>query len=141
MPNNFVQRMCLFLVLFLVSTTAFAYPDFIGYGYNACITCHYSGQGGGALNDYGRALFASEIAARDVFPAKMEDEEIAAKSGFLGSRELPWWIRPGLKYRGLWFQSNLGSTAKTDKFYNMQNDINLNFFFDQKQTYTLVTTT
>lgn len=135
------MRLFLFLTLpFFLSLRAEAYPDFIGYGYNACITCHYSGQGGGALNDYGRALFATEIAARDIYPETLSEEEIGNKSGFLGTKSLPWWFRPGLKYRGLWFQNNPGSTTATQKFYNMQNDVNLNFFFDQNQDYTLVTT-
>ncbi|MGZ6479970.1 MAG: hypothetical protein ACXWQE_11750 [Bdellovibrionales bacterium] len=125
--------------LFFAAQT-FAYPNFIGYGYNSCTACHYNGQGGGALTDYGRALFAGEITARDVFPRNMDDEAIAEKSGFLPHHSLPWWFRPGIKYRGLWFQNNPGSVAKTEKFYNMQNDVNLNFFFDEKQTYSLITT-
>ncbi|MBC7464797.1 MAG: hypothetical protein H7256_02295, partial [Bdellovibrio sp.] len=47
-----------FLIL-LLPFLANAYPDFISYGYRTCITCHYNGQGGGALNDYGRAVWAS----------------------------------------------------------------------------------
>lgn len=122
------------------STKTLAYPNFIGYGYNSCITCHYNGQGGGALNDYGRALFASEISARHIYPEKMDEEEVAAKAGFLGTKEIPWWVRPGIKYRGLWFQNNPGSTAEFEKFYHMQNEINLNFFFDQNQKYSFITT-
>lgn len=119
-----------------------AYPHFIGYGYSACITCHYSGSGGGALNDYGRALFANEITARDIIDDKVSDEELSARSGFLGEKPLPWWLRPGFKYRGLWMRNNPGS-AKTqvDRYINMQTDLNLNFFFDKKQKFTLVTTT
>lgn len=135
----------LHVVFFFVFSTlcykAQAYPDFIGYGYSSCITCHYNGNGGGALNDYGRALYATEIAARDVYPKNMEEEEIAAKSGFLGSKPLPWWVRPGLKYRGLWLKTDPGSQATTERFINMQNDINLTFFADKKQNLTLVTTT
>lgn len=120
---------------------AFAYPDFIGYGYSSCITCHYNGQGGGALTDYGRALFATEITARDMFPKSMSEEDIVAKSGFLGSKPLPWWVRPGIKYRGLWFQNSPGSKeSQSEKFYNMQADLNLNFLFDKKQKYALITT-
>lgn len=141
----------MFLVQFLIWTLLFlflglhqqsyAYPDFIGYGYSSCMTCHYNGNGGGALSDYGRALFAMEITARDVFPAKMDDEAIGMKSGFLGSREMPWWLRPGVKYRGLWFENSPGSkTAKTEKLYNMQTDLNLNFFIDRNQTNMIVTT-
>nr|WP_295899876.1 hypothetical protein [uncultured Bdellovibrio sp.] len=130
------------LVSFILASQAQAYPDFIGYSYSSCITCHYNGLGGGGLNDYGRALYATEITARDpFFPKKMEEEEIAAKSGFLGSKPMPWWIRPGLKYRGLWLQMDPGSKASMERFINMQNDVNLTFFGDKKQTYTLVTTT
>lgn len=117
-----------------------AYPDFIGYSYSSCITCHYNGHGGGALNDYGRALYATEITARHAFKKTTEEEEIAAMSGFVGSDPLPWWIRPGLKYRGLWLQMDPGAKSATERYINMQNDVNLTIFGDKKQTYTLVTT-
>lgn len=140
MKNYFWTFIYIGFSLFFISQ-AQAYPDFIGYGYSSCITCHYNGHGGGALNDYGRALFATEITARDIFPKKMEEEDIAAKSGFLGSKQLPWWFRPGAKYRGLWIESNPGaSVGKQDHYYNMQADLNLNFFFDKKQKYALITT-
>jgi len=142
--NVLIMKLLLTLWLplaFLVfSSRASAYPDFIGYGYNSCMTCHYNGQGGGALTDYGRALFANEITARDVFPVSMDEDAISESSEFLPHHPMPWWFRPGVKYRGLWFQNNPGSDAKTEKFYNMQNDINLNFFFDEKQAYSLITT-
>ena len=132
----------IFAVISVFNTFANAYPHFIGYGYSSCISCHYSGSGGGALNDYGRALFANEITARDIFDDKVTDEELSARSGFLGETQLPWWLRPGFKYRGLWMRNNPGS-AKTevDRYINMQQDLNLNFFFDKKQRFTLVTTT
>lgn len=117
-----------------------AYPDFIGYAYSSCVTCHYNGLGGGALNDYGRALFATEITARDVFPKTMDEEEIAEYSGFLGKKKLPWWFRPGVKYRGLWLKNNPGSTTATEHFINMQNDVNLNFFMDKRQNLAVITT-
>ncbi|MGE5085921.1 MAG: hypothetical protein ACM3MG_06430 [Bacillota bacterium] len=136
-----IYKFLFIFVALLISKRVMAYPDFIGYGYSSCITCHYNGSGGGALNDYGRALFASEISARHVFPKQMEEEEIAALSGFGWNKPLPWWFRPGLKYRGLWVESNPGGSGKIDQWINMQNDANLNFFFDKKQTLTLVTTT
>jgi len=130
----------IFAALLLGLNQAQAYPDFIGYGYSSCITCHYNGHGGGALNDYGRALYATEITARDIFPKKMEEEEIAAQSGFLGSKQLPWWIRPGIKYRGLWMKMDPGSKSSMEKYINMQNDVNLTLFADKKQRLTLVST-
>jgi hypothetical protein len=134
------MRALVFLLVIIISASAQAYPNFIGYGYDACMTCHYNGQGGGALNDYGRALFATEITSRQFYADTVDEEEIGNRAGFLGKTPIPWWIRPGIKYRGLWFQNNPGSKAKFDKFYNMQSDVNLNFFFDQKQEFSLITT-
>ncbi|WP_246845636.1 hypothetical protein [Bdellovibrio sp. ZAP7] len=125
---------------FLVSKQAMAYPDFIGYGYSSCITCHYNGLGGGALNDYGRALFATEITSRSVYPASMDEEAIGASSGFLITQPLPWYFRPGIKYRGLYFQQNPNGSNEVNKWVNMQRDFNLNFFFDKKQNLALITT-
>ncbi|HEY8270323.1 MAG TPA: hypothetical protein VIG33_05500 [Pseudobdellovibrionaceae bacterium] len=123
---------------FFIPEASNAYPDFISYGYNTCITCHYNGQGNGPLNDYGRALFTTEIAARDVFNKGLSEEEIAAKSGFLGSTELPWWIRPGLKYRGLYFINNPGSEAAVKKYVIMQTDLNVAVQFDPKAKYLFI---
>ncbi|MGZ3802124.1 MAG: hypothetical protein ACXVCL_18290 [Bdellovibrio sp.] len=124
----------------LLASQAQAYPDFIGYGYSTCITCHYNGQGGGPLNDYGRALFATEITARDVYSKETEEDEIGAQSGFLGSTQLPWWIRPGLKYRGLWLKTSPGSQAAIERYINMQNEANVALFFDKKQTLAFIAT-
>jgi hypothetical protein len=115
-----------------------AYPDFISYGYNTCITCHYNGQGNGPLNDYGRALFTTEIASRAIFKDTLSEEEIAERSGFLGSTQLPWWIRPGLKYRGLYFISNPGSEGAVKKYVTMQADLNVAVQFDSKAKYLIV---
>ncbi len=115
-----------------------AYPDFISYGYNTCITCHYNGQGSGPLNDYGRALFTTEIASRAIFKEKLSEEEIAARSGFLGSTALPWWFRPGLKYRGLYFINNPGSQAAVSKYITMQADLNMALQLDTKAKYLIV---
>lgn len=122
------------------SIPSFAYPQFIGYGYTACITCHFSPTGGGALNDYGRALFAAEIAAKPFWMKKATDEDLANSSGFLGKKQLPFWIRPGVKYRRLVQQINPGSSQKRDGDYRMQLDFNLNFFTDDTYSKGLVTT-
>lgn len=70
---------------FLFSISARAYPDFIGYGYSSCLTCHFNGLGGGPLSDYGRSLWSAEIASRALYPKSMTDEDIGNQSGFLGS--------------------------------------------------------
>lgn len=126
-----------FFVFFLFAQDSFAYPDFISYGYKSCLTCHYNGQGGGALNDYGRALFASEFTA-STFTSKTPDQ-LAEQSGFLGSAELPWWFRAGIKYRGLHYRTDVGSPRSADRWIDMQGDIDLIFNFDKKSDLILVT--
>ncbi|MGZ3769519.1 MAG: hypothetical protein ACXVCP_04435 [Bdellovibrio sp.] len=140
MTHKKIHHVLYFFIVLLTFNTAEAYPDFIGYSYSSCITCHYNGEGGGGLNDYGRALFATEITARHVYSKETEEEEIAAQSGFLGSKPLPWWIRPGIKYRGLWLKTDPGSDKTVERYINMQNEINLAVFFDKKQTLTFVGT-
>jgi hypothetical protein len=118
-----VLKICCLGVALFISRAATAYPEFIGYGYSTCITCHYNGNGGGPLSDYGRALWSSEIASRALFPSNVTDERLAAASGFLGPVELPVWFRPHIKYRGLAYRMNPGS-ASTDSshYYHMQAD-------------------
>ena len=137
-----IRKVYFFVLIFIFSSLVYSYPSFIGYGYSSCITCHYNGHGGGALNDYGRALYATEISARDIYSEKTSEEEIAADSGFLRSYPIPWWVRPGVKYRDLWFQNNPGSgSVKNERYINMQTELNLNFFADKKQKLGLITTT
>lgn len=129
----------LFFVLF-ASPASFAYPEFIGYGYKACLTCHYSGTGGGQLNDYGRALFAAEIAAKPFWIKNADDEKLANWSGFLGKVKTPYWLKPGIKYRRLYYEVNPGSPKKTSKYYNMQMDLNLASFTSEDDKLGVVTT-
>jgi len=129
-------NICLYILfLSFISLKARAYPDFISYGYKTCVTCHYTGSGGGALNDYGRAVFASELTAT-TFTNKTPDQ-LADSSGFLGSTELPYWIRPGFKYRGLWYKQNVGNKQSVERWIQMQADAYLAIPLDKKQKYLL----
>lgn len=132
-----MARLCLALTLFFLSPLVHAYPQFIGYKYSSCVTCHYNTQGNGPLNDYGRALWATEIAGR-LGAGKKSAEQLGMSSGFLGSTELPWWIRPGLKARQLWVQSNPGRDNSRERNITMQADANVAIFLDQDQKYTFV---
>ncbi len=127
-----------FLLLLILTDRAWSYPDFIGYGYASCLTCHYNGQGNGPLNDYGRALWASEISSRVFINERTTDEQLGEKSGFLPSKPMPWWFRPGIKYRGLWAQSNPGSEATKVRNIIMQASVNAAIHFDQNQKYVFV---
>lgn len=119
----------------MLGAPAHAYPEFISYGYKACLTCHYNGQGSGALNDYGRGVWASEIAARHLYPSSWSLEDMSAKSGFLGSVELPYWLRPSIKARSLQLEMNPGSSKKVSTYYPMQLDFSLAVPLDQEQRY------
>lgn len=127
------------LILLALPQDVMAYADFIGYGYRSCQVCHVSGAGGGMLTDYGRALFATEIAAKPPW-LNVDDEKLGEYSNFLGKTQFPWWVRLGMKYRALTIESNPGSSAATNRYYNMQNDVNMAFFFDKKQTLSFVGT-
>ena len=127
--------MRIFLILaFVFTSRAYAYPEFIGYGYASCLTCHFNGMGSGPLNDYGRALFSAEIASRQFYPAKMSDEDIAAQSGFAGSVEMPSWLRPHLKYREVNLRRKYQSNSQVSKYYRMQQDIGFSLM-DESQNY------
>lgn len=119
----------IFIVVFVatIAHRALAYPEFIGYGYTSCATCHYNPQGSGPLNDYGRALFAGEIAARDVFDESTTDEQLGESAGFFGKKQAPWWLRPSFKYRGLFLHTNPGSSSAEQqrRFIIMQEEVNL----------------
>lgn len=118
--------------------TVLAYHHFIAHGYSSCMTCHYNGAGGGALNDYGRALFAAEITARWVFPKSVEEDKIAESSRFLGFADLPYWLRPALKYRGLSVESNPGSGSQVKRWIPMQREVYLTLAADEDNKYIFV---
>ncbi|HWU44121.1 MAG TPA: hypothetical protein VN132_11805 [Bdellovibrio sp.] len=126
-----------FVVSFFLFGVNFAeaYPEFIGYGYNSCLTCHYNGQGGGPLNDYGRALWSAEIASRAFYPKTMTDEQIAENSGFFGSLHTPDWLRPHIKYRGLELETNPASSKSQTKYFLMQTDMGLTILPDSEGKY------
>ncbi len=123
--------MKIFVLFFLLPLVSYAYPDFISYGYRTCITCHYNGQGGGALNDYGRAVWSSELSSQALTGKKTADE-LGESSGFLGKTELPWYVRPGFKGRGLFLRSVVGSSKPVDRWINMQAEVNTAIHFDKK---------
>lgn len=116
-------------MLFHTETT-WSYPQFIGYGYASCLTCHYNGNGHGPLTDYGRALWATEIAGR-AFSGKKSVEELGESSGFLGKKELPWWVRPGLKARHLAYQ--VDPPAEKTHQVTMQAEANVAVALDRDQ--------
>ncbi len=131
-----MSRLVLFFGL-LIPLSSWAYPQFIGYKYASCITCHYNSQGNGPINDYGRALWAAEIAGRLGAGART-DEQLGEASGFFGKTKLPYWIRPGLKARQLWLQTNPGTNQSANRDILMQAEANLALFIGKEQKYAVV---
>ncbi len=127
----------LILVLLAFPQLASAYPEFIGYKYASCLTCHFNGHGNGPLNDYGRALWAAEIAGK-AFASDKTDEQLGEASGLFGSRQLPWWLRPGFKARELVYQPNPPSSGAKTRYITMQADANLALIFNREQKYIFV---
>lgn len=137
MMNNLI----LFIVTLALSPTfVHAYAGFVSYGYKSCVFCHYNSQGGGALNDYGRAVFASEFASTAFLDKTTTAEKLSESSGFFGSYELPWFLRPGAKYRGLWMMNSPGSKSSTSRFIPMQADLSLALHFDKENKFVFVGT-
>lgn len=126
-----------FILIFLVSTKVWSYPEFIGFGYRSCLICHESGSGGGALTDYARGVYASEIADN---PFALDEEEVVRISNFLGGVEFPWWVRLGFKYRSLMLETDPGSSNSAKNYLNMQNDFNINFYANEEHTISFINT-
>jgi hypothetical protein len=120
---------------------AFSYPQFIGHGYNSCVTCHYNPYGNGPLNDYGRALSAITISDRQFVDDLKSEEEIAKDSNFLYLEELHESIRPSFDYRGLYLDRDVDQNDGNSEFIHMQADLNLvylienNFFLSMSYGY------
>ena len=120
-----MRNKLLFLFLIILPQKLWAYPQFIGFGYKNCITCHYNPYGNGPLKDYGRALSGTLISDRVLYSDKMTEEDIGKKSGFTFRPPFNSWLRPSFDYRGLWLMRNLGDNES--QWINMQVDGNLVF--------------
>lgn len=100
------------------------------------MTCHFSGAGGGGLNDYGRALFANTIASRFFVAKEIDDEKLSEKAQFFENG--PEWLKPGFKFRGLGLVSNPSKESESSKFIPMQLEANVAILFDQDDKYAIV---
>jgi hypothetical protein len=137
MRGRTVSGLSLSIALFLstlgLTPRSQAYPNFIGYGYSTCIVCHYNSQGNGPLTDYGRALYSQEIAARPWISKSLSDEDLAKLSGFIPGVELPYWVRPSINYRGLYYKTNPGGATSQSRWIQMQRDVSLVLAADEDQ--------
>lgn len=92
--------------------------------------------GGGPLTDYGRSLFATEFTST---APGVSEEKLSDESGFLGATKIPWWIRPGFKFRGMFLKTRLeDSKNSTNRFIPMQVSFNTAILFDERADLALV---
>jgi len=134
-----MKNVFLILSLLFVSVTAHAYPNFIGHSYTSCLNCHYNPFGGGPLTDYGRAVSATTISSRALYPSDWDEEKIAYTSGFLFRKPKQNWMRTQLNYRGFQLVRNPGSTeAESKEWINMQADARLILKFGENDRFVAV---
>ncbi|MGE0174708.1 MAG: hypothetical protein AB7T49_18090 [Oligoflexales bacterium] len=112
-------RFLVIAIAILCSKISYSYPNYISYGYQSCLTCHYNPYGNGPLTDYGRALSATEISDRLFTPPEVSEDEIAEKSSFLGREPVVEWLRPSLSYRSLLLSKNFGDDDQKEEFILM----------------------
>ena len=124
------------MLVFIVNKPGFTYPQFIGKGYHACLTCHYNPFGNGPLNDYGRGVAASGLAGRFMIPESVTDEMLGNSSSIILGRpdKLP--VKPSLDYRGLYIQSGLEQEDLPDPAWiNMQAEFSLSANWGKRKQY------
>lgn len=121
-------------VLFL-STNVFAYPQFIGFSYKSCITCHYNPFGNGPVNDYGRAVGGTLVSSRGFYDDYKPEDLIAKQTGFFFKENNQKIFRPFIGYRGMFMKSNFGANNSQSSFIHMQADANMVARFGSNNQY------
>ncbi len=139
LPRSLIAVLCLLAssATFFISSQSFGYATFIGLGYMNCMTCHYNPHGNGQLNDYGRALFAAEIAAKPFWNKNASDDDLGKTASFMGQEPTPRAFHPSFKYRDLYLTTSPGGT-NSYKRYLMQADAGFAYHFDENDKYIFV---
>jgi hypothetical protein len=106
MKSLILPLVIFYSALFTFQGELSAYPNYITYGYDSCLNCHYNPHGNGPLTDYGRALGSAEIASHFFYGENADKDWIADQSGFFGKPYEQDWLRPSLSYRGLYLLRN-----------------------------------
>lgn len=135
----FKNPYCYILVLLcsiaLIPKNAAGYANFIGHGYNSCITCHYNPFGNGPINDYGRAVSATAIGSRGFYKDSKPEDLIGKQSGFFFKEPKNKFFRPFASYRGLLLKRNFGELSETTEYIHMQADLNVVLKFGENDNF------
>jgi hypothetical protein len=118
------------LALLAYAHHSFAYPNFVGFGYKNCLTCHYNPFGNGPLNDYGRAVSANVISDRIFVPKSVTDEDLGDRSNFFAQKKpVTSWIRPAYDWRNLYYEPGVEKSDSEGDTFIMQNEAHLTLKF------------
>ncbi len=111
------------LITIIGLNCSYAYTNFISYGYQSCLTCHYNPFGNGPLTDYGRALGATLISDNSIAKKSLNEEERAEISGFIYGIADNNYIKGHANYRGLLLKTNIGDDTSQNEWINMMANI------------------
>lgn len=117
----------------IVGGQAYAYHYFYAYGYASCMTCHYNPGGSGPLNDYGRALWSTELSSRWYVPRKISDDELGERSNFFFKKNYHSSLKLYTKLRTLGVWQNVSSENAQRKNFLMQRELGLAASLDQEE--------
>lgn len=133
------MKLTLLLILSAFSSLSWGYTNFIGHNYTSCLNCHFNPMGGGAVNDYGRAVSATAISSNMLTPNSWDEEKLAYTSGFFFRKPKQDWIRTQFNYRGFQLVRNPGSSQSEQKeWINMQADARLILKFGENDRFVAV---
>ncbi len=119
----FIIKFYLVLVSVFLTYEVLAYPNYIGFSYQSCITCHYNPFGNGPLTDYGRAVSATVISDDRWTKDYLTKEELSEISGFMLGEVKNEYIKPHLNYRGLYLKTDLGEDSSEVRWINMMANV------------------
>ena len=108
------------LSLFLLfQSDAHAFPEMVRSGYVNCNTCHVSLNGGGLLNDYGRAIIREELAIWKSSDEKSREQDFLY--GLLEDAPIRKWLDLGGDVRSVYVYQN-DEFRSSGQTYFMQGD-------------------
>jgi hypothetical protein len=120
---HWVVSIALALAVFLMASSASAYPWMIRHGYTTCGTCHTDPSGGaGVLTAYGRAQ--GDLLLRMRYGESSESGEADRTNGFLwGVVQVPDEVRLGGDFREGYLSNQVEGAAIQQQFITMRADM------------------
>ncbi len=121
-----ILALFLFLQTNLFQQYSQAFPEMVRDGYVNCNTCHISLNGGGLLNDYGRAIIREELSIWKSSDEKSREQDFLY--GVLDDAPISKWLKLGADVRSVYFYQN-------DEFHNSGQTIFMQGDFEAAATF------